>query len=368
MEKELERLLMDAVTRIEPASVNFTDAAKNRWDNAAKPLGGLGLLEEDISRIAGMRRSLHFTLKKRALVVMCADNGIVREGVSQTGSAVTAIVAGQMAGEGTTVTIMAEQAGVDVFPVDIGMDTPGPCIDSPYKPVMKARKILDAKIGHGTSDFAEGPAMSREQAALAMLMGINIAESLASCGYDIICTGEMGIGNTTTSSAVASVLLGKEPETMTGRGAGLSDEGLKRKIMVIKKGIEINSPDADDPLDVLAAVGGFDIAGLAGIFLGGALCRLPVVIDGSISSAAALCAARLCPDCAGYMIASHASAEPASAALLKELGLSPLLSCGMHLGEGTGAVAAIPLLDMALAVYEKAATFEDMDIDKYEHF
>ena len=214
--------------------------------------------------------------------------------------------------------------------------------------------------------MTQGPAMSRGEAVQAVLTGVETARELCAGGVRLLATGEMGIGNTTTSSAVAAVLLGQEPVVMTGRGAGLSDAGLQKKIHAIETAVAVNRPDPSDVLDVLHKVGGLDIAGLAGVFLGGALCHTPVLVDGFISSVAALVAARLCPACKDYMLGSHASEEPASRLVLSELGLRPFLYAGMRLGEGTGAVAVMPLLDMGLAVYREMATFEDTNIEAYQ--
>jgi len=209
--------------------------------------------------------------------------------------------------------------------------------------------------------------MSREECEKAILTGIEVAGELAVQGFRLLATGEMGIGNTTSTAAVASVLLHCDPTLVTGRGAGLSSAGLERKICAIRRGIDRNSPDPNDVIDTLSKVGGLDLAGLAGVFLGGALHRIPVLIDGVISAAAALAAVRLCPAAADYMLASHISGEPAGRLLLDALGLQPILHAGMCLGEGTGAVAVMPLLDMAAAVYNEMSTFDQINIDAYEH-
>lgn len=219
---------------------------------------------------------------------------------------------------------------------------------------------------YGTKNFVKEPAMTREEAWHAVLVGIDMVKELKEKGYATLATGEMGIGNTTTSSAVAAVLLDKPVEQVTGRGAGLTSEGLERKIWVIKEAIALHRPNPEDPLDVLSKVGGLDIAGLAGVFLGGALYRVPVVIDGFISETAALCAARMVPTSAEYMLPSHVSKEPAGQMLLDALGLSPLLTCNMCLGEGSGAVAVMPLLEMGLQVYRQMSTFEEINVEQYE--
>lgn len=341
--------------KIRPADNASMERAKQRWMTVGKPLFSLGKLEDVVIRIAGMKRRPVYQLEKKGLVIFCADNGVVQEGVTQTGQEVTAIVAENFTKNAASVCMMSKVAGVDVFPVDIGMIRDVPAVTRP-----------EYKVAYGTRDMAQGPAMTREQAEQAVLTGIRIAGELVEKGYDILATGEMGIGNTTTSSAVVSVLLGKDPEEVTGRGAGLSTEGLCRKVEVIREAIRINAPDQTDVLDVLAKVGGYDIAGLTGVFLGGAVYGIPIVIDGFISSAAALCAARMEPDTLGYMIASHRSGEPAGGMVLDALGLSPFLDCNMSLGEGSGAVAAMPLLDMGLSVYLEMSTFEEIQVEQYQ--
>ncbi len=341
--------------KIRPADNASMERAKQRWMTVGKPLFSLGKLEDVVIRIAGMKRRPVYQLEKKGLVIFCADNGVVQEGVTQTGQEVTAIVAENFTKNAASVCMMSKVAGVDVFPVDIGMIRDVPAVTRP-----------EYKVAYGTRDMAQGPAMTREQAEQAVLTGIRIAGELVEKGYDILATGEMGIGNTTTSSAVVSVLLEKDAEEVTGRGAGLSTEGLCRKVEVIREAIRINAPDQTDVLDVLAKVGGYDIAGLTGVFLGGAVYGIPIVIDGFISSAAALCAARMEPDTLGYMIASHRSGEPAGGMVLDALGLSPFLDCNMSLGEGSGAVAAMPLLDMGLSVYLEMSTFEEIQVEQYQ--
>lgn len=347
--------LQQTIAKIQAPDKKALEAARKRWDSVAKPLNGLGLLEEAVTRIAGMTGNPAVTLGKKGVVVMCADNGVVAQGVTQTGREVTAVVTENLARGAASVCKMACVAGADVFPVDIGVarEVSGP-------------GLKNCKIAYGTLDMTKGPAMTRVQAVEALETGIRIAGERKRDGYGILATGEMGIGNTTTGSAVASVLLRRPPKEMTGRGAGLSSEGLRRKIAAIKTAIALNRPDPEDPLDVLAKVGGFDIAGLAGVFLGCAENHIPAVVDGFISSAAALAAVRLCPAAGGYLLASHVSKEPAAGLVLRELGLKPLLTAELCLGEGTGAVAVLPLLEMALAVYREMGTFRDIQIDAYQ--
>lgn len=341
--------------RIMPVDRISMDRAEKRWMSVGKPLFSLGTLEGAVIRMAGMKRKSQFTLDKKGLVILCADNGVVAEGVTQTGQEVTAIVADNFAQGKASVCHMCKEAGADVFPVDIGMSVDIPAVTR-----------AGYKVAYGTKNFALEPAMTAGEVWQAIEVGIDIVECLKQQGYDILATGEMGIGNTTTSSAVASVLLHKEVELMTGRGAGLDSAGLQRKIEVIRRGIDLHQPNPEDAIDVLSKVGGLDIASMAGVFLGGAIYGVPIVIDGFISSVAALCAAKLAKAAKDYMLPSHVSKEPGGRILLEALGFSPFITCGMFLGEGSGAVALFPLLDMALRVYRHMGTFDEVRIDQYK--
>ena len=348
------KTLSDILTQITAPDEAARAACLARWDGLAKPLGSLGLLEASLARIAAVTGSPDITLDRRTLLVLCADNGVVAQGVAQCGSSVTASVAQALAAGESTVCHMARCARCRVIPVDMGM------ADFPSTP-----GVWDRRVRNGTADITQGPAMTRAECVQAIELGAELVRECHESGSSIIATGEMGIGNTTTSSALASVLLGKSPAEVTGRGAGLSDAGLTRKVAAIERALSLNRPDPADPVDIISKVGGLDIAGLCGVFLGGALYRVPVVIDGFISGAAALCAARLCPGATFALLASHVSAEPAGGLMLDALELSPLISAGMRLGEGSGAVAALPLLDMALAVYHSGQTFGRLGIDAY---
>lgn len=328
--------------------------AQKRWDACAKPLGSLGLLEAAICDIAALTGKTEVELSPRAVFVFCGDHGVTAQGVTQTDSSVTAAVAKNLARGRTAVCRMAACACCRVVPVDMGIrDFPG------------CEGVRMLRVGNGTADLSEGPAMTRARAETAILLGIELAREEAARGTRLLAAGEMGIGNTTSAAAMASVLLGLEPALVTGRGAGLSDAGLVRKLSAIRRGIALNRPDADDALDVLAKLGGFELAGMCGLFLGGALYRIPVLIDGFLSAVAALCALRLCPSASKAMLASHVSAEPAGALILDALGKKPLITAEMRLGEGTGAVAAMPLLDMALAVYRESYSFAEGGITPY---
>lgn len=334
--------------------MNAEREARRRWDSLAKPLSSLGLLEDAIIQIAALTGTADVDLSRRALLVFCADNGVVTQGVTQTDSSVTAAVARALAAGESTVCPMARTANCRVIPVDVGiLDFPG------------APGVLGRRVRNGTADITRGPAMNREECVRAIEVGMELVREQKEAGVSILAAGEMGIGNTTTSSAVASVLLGRPPGDLVGRGAGLSDEGLARKRAAVERAIQVNRPDPADPVDVLAKVGGLDLATLCGVYLGGGSYRVPVLLDGFISTAAALCAVRLWPKCSGALIASHVSAEPAGALLLEALGKKPLITAQMRLGEGSGAVAALPLLDMALAVYSSGHTFTEMGMEPY---
>ena len=329
-------------------------AAHGRWAALAHPLGSLGLLEAMLEDAAALTGSAGLDFGRRAVLVLCADNGVVAQGVTQTGPAATAAVARGLAAGQSPVCRMAAAARCAVVPVDMGiLDFPG------------AAGVLDRRMGNGTADITVGPAMPRAVAERAVLAGANLAAGQAAAGVRLLATGEMGIGNTTTSAAVACALLGRPAADFTGRGAGLSDAGLARKVAAVERALAVNRPDPADALDVLAKVGGFDLAGLCGVFLGGAACRVPVLADGLISTVAALCAVRLCPGAAKAVFASHVSAEPAGRAVLDALGKKPLITAGMRLGEGTGAVASIPLWDMARAVYAESYSFAQCGVEAY---
>lgn len=344
--------LEEIVTGIRPLDQNAMDTAWKQWDSIAKPLRSLGRLEKAVVQIVGITGSARVRLDKKALIIMCADNGVVEEGVTQSGQEVTAVVAENFLKDKSCVAIMCRQCGAELFPVDIGM-------------AVDTETVERRKIAYGTKNMTKEPAMTREQAVRAIEVGIEKVFALKEQGYQIFATGEMGIGNTTTSSAIASVLLSAAPEHVTGRGAGLSSEGLQRKVAAIRRAIELHRPDPSDPLDVLAKVGGFDIAGLCGVFLGAAAARVPVVIDGFISATAALLAVMLAPACRDYILPSHMSKEPAAEMVMQALGKEPFLDCEMCLGEGSGAVALFPLLDMAVDVYEKMSSFEEANIERY---
>lgn len=345
--------LDEAVKKVRPLDEKAMEGARKRWDSIAKPLHSLGELENMQTQIAGITGTPEVRVEKKAVVAMCADNGVVEEGVTQTGQEVTAVVAENFLEGTTTCCVMCRQCGAELFPVDVGM-------------VTDTKVRTDLKVAYGTRNMTREPAMTRDQAIRGIEAGIAMAEELKEKGYQVLATGEMGIGNTTTSSAVAAVLLGKPVEDMTGRGAGLTSEGLVRKINAIKKAIALNNPDRSDAIDVLAKVGGLDIAGMAGVFIGGAALGMPVVMDGFISCVSALIAIKICPQVSDHILASHVSKEPAAQLLLKELGKEAIIHAGMCLGEGTGAVALFPMMDLSCAVYNSMSTFGDINVEQYE--
>ena len=347
--------LEEAIAKIKPLDHNAMEIAQKRWDSIAKPLHSLGKLETLLIQIAGITGNAEVDLSRRGLIAMCADNGVVEEGVTQTGQEVTAIVAENFLKYDTSVGVMCKQNHAEIFPVDMGM-------------VTDTKVRTDHKIAYGTQNMTKGPAMTREQAVKGLEAGIDMVRELNDKGYRILATGEMGIGNTTTSTAVAAALLDLAVEQVTGKGAGLTDEALKRKCRVIKEAIEKYSLRDADAFTILKTVGGLDIAGLTGVFIGAAIEQIPVVIDGVISAVAALLAETLCKGAVNYMIPSHKSRELAETAIMKKLHLDPVLDADMALGEGTGAVMMMSLLDVALGVYLQGASFANFEIEQYKRY
>ena len=304
-------------------------------------------------QIAGIQQTADVCINKRCVLICCGDHGVVAEGVSQSGSEVTALVAQSIVAGTANINLMASVSGTDVYALDFGMVTP----------VMGT---IDCRIAAGTRNMAREPAMTRAQAEQAVQAGIDAVARMKARGYQLIATGEMGIGNTTASTAMACALMRCSPEDITGRGAGLSDAGLQRKKAAIQRALSIHHPNANDTLDVLAKVGGFEIAGMVGIFLGGLRHHVLIIIDGVISAVAALTAVRIDPASKSAMLPSHMSHEPAMVRIMSELGMSPIIHADMALGEGTGAVSLLPLLDMALKVYHGPHTFDELGISAYE--
>ena len=328
------------------------DKAAKRQAALAKPPGSLGRLEELSIQLAGITGHVCNRTSRKALLVFCADNGVVKEGVAGTPQSVTLAQTLNLAHGKTGASVLARQFGCEVRVCDVGVNA---AIADPA--------VIPRKIAFGTNNIADGPAMTRAQALRAVLTGAALAVETAQNGADVLGVGEMGIGNTTTAAAVLAVLTGSAVKNVTGRGAGLTDEAYSKKIAVIEQAIRVNAPNASDILDVLSKVGGFDIAAMCGAFLGAAKARVPVVIDGFISAVAALCAMRLCKNARHYLIPSHASFEKGSRIVMEALGLNPLFDLQMRLGEGSGCPLAMMLIDAANAVMNDMATFSEAAID-----
>lgn len=347
--------LTKIIKEIKPLDEKAMELCAKRWNTLGKPLYSLGRLEEMVIRMAGIYRHPMAKPGKKAVVVMAADNGVVAEGVTQTGQEVTKIVTENMTKHNASVCILSSISGADVYPVDVGIVTD---VENP--------KVINKKVKYGTDNMLHGPAMTREEAVEAILAGIEVTGDLVEKGYDLFATGEMGIGNTTTSSAVCAVLLEQSVEKVTGKGAGLTSEALLHKIQVIKDSISLNKPDKNDPLDVLAKVGGLDIAGLVGVYIGSAYYKKAVFVDGFISSVAALLAIQMAPACKDYIFPSHCSNEPAGKMVLDALGMEPYILANMCLGEGTGAVMGFTVCDYAMKAYHEIPSFEETKFGTYE--
>lgn len=348
---------MDRINTITKADFKAMELSRLKWNSVAKPLNSLGLLEKAVTKIAGITGDPDVKINRRCAIVMCADNGVAAEGVTQSDSSVTALVAKSIAEGKANINLVSRPYNIDVFAVDAGMNTDVP-----------DERIIKRKTAYGTENIYLKNAMTASQTEYAVSAGIDIVRDMKNKGYDIIVTGEMGIGNTTTSSALASVILGETVKNVTGCGAGLDRQRLEHKIHVIEHAVEINRPDRDKPLEMLAKIGGFDIAGMTGLFLGGGVYKIPVVIDGLISSVAAKLACMINPETVNYMLCSHVSKEPAGRKILESMGLKAIIDGELCLGEGTGGAMLIPLLDGALSVYHSAHRFEELNMEQYEDY
>ncbi len=348
----MRKELSETIAKIAPLFPEAVEAARRRQEKLAKPPGSLGKLEDVAVRLAGITGELKSLPDKRRIIVLCADNGIVEEGIGSAPRTVTAAQASNMTRYRTGMSSMAKAFGDEVQVVDVG-------IADPYD----APEVVNCRIAPGTRNFLHGPAMTREEAEQAILVGVRMAEKAKEDGVKLIGVGEMGIGNTTTSAAVLCALTGLPVESVTGRGGGITDAGFEKKKRVIRDGLALNCPDPADPVDVLAKVGGLDLCAMCGVFLGAAAMRLPVVIDGLISASAALCARRLCPGSAEFMFPSHASYEIGYRIAAEELGISPWLQLDMRLGEGSGCPIAFRIIEAACAFTANMASFDEAAID-----
>ena len=345
MQKELDALVREVL----PLDRSAMTAAEEYQARLAKPPGSLGRLEEISIQLAGITGRVHNALNKKQLLVFAADNGVVAEGVSSAPQSVTKQQTINLMRGKTGAAVLAKHFGCGLTVCDVGVNAD-----------IYEITVLNRKIAYGTQNICTGPAMTREQTLQAILTGAEIARTVDA---DVIGVGEMGIGNTTTSSAVLAVLLGADVEAVTGRGGGITEESFRKKKAVIRTAIEVNRPDRDDVVGVLSKVGGFDLAAMCGAFLGSAAARRPAVIDGLISAAAALCAVRLCPNVRGYLVPSHASFEIGYRLAMEAMDLRPLFDLGMRLGEGSGCPLAFQVLDAACAVINDMATFDEAGIN-----
>lgn len=349
---------MDRITKtvknIDAIDYKLMEATQKRLDNLTKPLGSLGRLEELAKLCVGITRKENPVLKNKVIFTLAADHGVTEEGVSAYPKEVTSQMVYNFLRGGAGINILSKHAGARVVVVDMGV----------AKDLKATSGLIIKKINYGTKNMAKGPAMSRQEAIKAIETGTDIFEDEYKDGLDIIGTGDMGIGNTTASSAIVAAITGKSVEDVTGRGTGVNDEMLANKIMVIKKAINLNNPDPKDGIDVLSKVGGFEIGGLAGIILGAASKRIPVVIDGFISGAAALIAYQLEPKIKDYMIAAHCSQEKGHKVILEFLGLKPLLELNLRLGEGTGAALAMSIIEASIKILTQMSTFQSASVSE----
>lgn len=346
------KLLKETLEAIRGADQEAMKENRARWDGLFKTIGGLGKLEEISIKLAGMTGSQANKIERKALVVMCADNGVLEEGVSACPQDLTTKLAQSTLNGKTAVGVLSDFTDSDVFVVDMGM------VEDLEDP-----RIINKKVAYGTKNILKEDAMTREELVQALEAGIEIGDRLYSEGYDIIGTGELGMGNTTTSTAIFSALTGLSVEETCGRGAGLTDQQFEVKKRVIKEAIENRQADRQDIMDIMSKLGGFDIAGICGLYLSAAKNRKPIVIDGFISSAAALCASKLNVHTKDFMLASHLSKEPGAGSLLEELEIAPMLDMDMRLGEGTGCPITFKILETSLYVLENMATFKDWELE-----
>ncbi|MCG0276622.1 MAG: nicotinate-nucleotide--dimethylbenzimidazole phosphoribosyltransferase [Thermosediminibacteraceae bacterium] len=346
-------ILKEALKNIGDLDEDAMQKAKERLDNLTKPKGSLGVLEDLAVKIAGIRGKIFNEFKKKIVVVMAGDHGVVEEGVSAYPQEVTPQMVLNFLSGGAAINVLARHEGAEIICVDVGM-----AVD------VNHPRLVVKKVKKGTENMAKGPAMTREEAVRAIEVGIETAWEQIEAGADLIATGDMGIGNTTPSSAILSVYANEPLERLVGRGTGVSDARWQKKLNAIKRALEVNKPNPQDPVGVLAKVGGLEIGSIAGVILGAASRRVPVIIDGFISSAGALIASKIEPRSTQFMIASHLSQEPGHKIMLDLLGLEPMIFMKMRLGEGTGAVLAMNLVEAAIKIIREMATFDEAGVSK----
>jgi nicotinate-nucleotide--dimethylbenzimidazole phosphoribosyltransferase len=346
--EQLQRIL----NQIALPDFDIQENVLKAWDQRTKPPGSLGRLERLVAQIAGINGQIKRSLERQAIIVMCGDHGVVREGVSAYPQNVTQLMMDNFVGrQGAAINVLARLTGAALYVVDVGT----------YADHLP-EGVIKRKVRMGAGNIAVEAAMSREEAVAAILQGVATVDDINKTGVDIIALGEMGIGNTTPSAAMIAAFTGQPAETVVGRGTGVNDEGLSHKVTVIKHALSLHHPQANDPLDVLAKVGGLEIAGLAGVIFGASVHRIPVVIDGVITAAAALFAVEMKPEVKHYLIPSHLSREPAHRIVLDHLNMEPIIDLGMCLGEGTGAALVLPMLKAGIRLFHEMATFADLGL------
>ncbi|MCI1694555.1 nicotinate-nucleotide--dimethylbenzimidazole phosphoribosyltransferase [Aneurinibacillus aneurinilyticus] len=355
MEQMIGELLTDTISRIVEVEQECMGAVRKRVDNLTKPPGSLGDLEEMVIRLAGIQRTEKPVMDKKAVVVMCGDHGVVEEGVSAFPSEVTGLMMGNFTRGKAAINVFSRRMGAEVIVVDVGSRA------------QRLSGVRDEKIKAGTKNMAQGPAMTRDEVVRAIEAGIAIVKELSEQGYKAVALGDMGIGNTTPSAALTAAVTGRPVDELTGKGTGIDEMKRRAKADIIERSLSVNGIGKQwrsllEPIDVLARVGGLEIAGLVGVTLGAAAHRMAVIVDGVIAGAAALLAYEICPQVISYMFASHLSEEPAHEAALAYLELSPVLHLRMRLGEGSGAVLMFPLLEASIAMLNEMATFDELGL------
>ena len=349
--------LEEVIEGIKPVDQEWIQKAQERTAQLVMPTRALGRLHEISEQLCGIQQTLEPSINQKSILVMVGDHGVVEEGVSAYPQEVTPAMVQTFLAGGAGINAISRQVGADVWVVDMGII---PQLD--VTGLKGADRLLVEKVGNGTANFTKGAAMSRRDAEKTLLIGFQQASKLMQAGADILGTGDMGIGNTTPSAAIGAVITGATLDEMVGRGTGVDDAGLARKREIVRRGIEVNKPDPENGLDVLAKVGGFEIGGIAGALLAGAFHRRAVVVDGFISTAGALIAHALCPTIKDYLFAGHCSEEPGHRIMLEYLGLEPILDLGMRLGEGTGATLAMGVMEGAVRMFKEVLTFEEAGV------
>ncbi|MFH1904197.1 MAG: nicotinate-nucleotide--dimethylbenzimidazole phosphoribosyltransferase [bacterium] len=350
--------IKQVISKIKPLDIKLMDEAQRKLDNLTKPRGSLGRLEEFAKQVVGITGNLKPEFRNKVIFTMAGDHGVVEEGVSAFPQEVTPQMVYNFLREGAGINVLAKHVGAKVVVIDMGVAT------EIKNSKLKTQNFIDKNVGFGTKNMTKGPAMTREEAVKSIENGMEVFMEREKQGIDILGTGDMGIGNTTPSSAVIAAFSGIEVEKVTGRGTGISDKAFENKVRVIKKALDINKPDSKDPIDVLAKVGGFEIGGLCGCVLGAAAANTPVVIDGLISTAGALIAYELCPQVKDYIFAAHKSVEAGHQYMLNRMKLNPILDLNMRLGEGTGAALGISIIEAGIKILNEMATFEDAGVSE----